>query len=340
MIQVSLKKVVEGIHLTREEAYETMKDIMNGNVLPTQIAAYLVALRMKSESIDEIVGSALAMRDFATAVTPKSNNLVDTCGTGGDASGTFNISTAAAIVAASAGVKVAKHGNRAVSSKSGSADVLQALGVNILLDEKQMADGIDEVGISFLFAQSLHPAMKNAINPRKEIGVRTIFNMLGPLTNPAKTKRQVIGVFHPMLTEVFADVLKEMGSEHILAVHGEGGFDEMSVTGSTKITELKDGEIRTIRINPFEFRMKNFEMSDLLGGSPEENAEIIIKIFDGKKEDGARAAVALNAGAAIYISGMASSLVDGYELAQQLISEKKALQKLHELVLFSNKNKA
>ncbi len=336
MITESLKKVVEGIHLSREEAYETMKDIMSGTALPTQIAGYLVALRMKSESIEEIVGSALAMRDFATSVQPKSENLVDTCGTGGDSSGTFNISTAAAIVAAAAGVKVAKHGNRAVSSKSGSADVLQAFGVNISLNEKQMADCIDQIGISFLFAQSLHPAMKNAIGPRREMGVRTIFNMLGPLTNPAKTKRQVIGVFHPMLTELFADVLKEMGSEHVLAVHGDGGFDEISVTGATKITELKNGEIKTIRINPVEFGLKDHSISELKGGTPEDNASIIRDVFEGRKNSGARSAIALNAGAAIYVSGISGSIVDGFEMAQQVISDKKASQKLNELIQFSN----
>lgn len=336
MIQSSLKKVVEGIHLSREEAYETMKDIMLGSALPTQISGYLVALRMKSESIEEIVGSAMAMRDFATQVKPKSENLVDTCGTGGDASGTFNISTASAIVAAAAGIKIAKHGNRAVSSKSGSADVLQSLGVNISLSETQMAECIDHVGISFLFAQSLHPAMKNAIGPRKELGVRTIFNMLGPLTNPAGVKRQVIGVFHPMLTEVFAGVLKELGSQHILAVHGDGGFDEISVTGATKITELKEDEIRTIRINPFEFGIKEHSISELLGGTPEENANIIVRVFDGKKDDGSRSAIAINAGAAIYVSGKTDSINAGYEMAQEIISDRKATQKLHELVTFTN----
>lgn len=336
MIQQSLKKVVEGIHLSRDEAYETMKDIMSGSALPVQIAGYLVALRMKSESIEEIVGSAMAMRDFATQVKPLSRNLVDTCGTGGDASGTFNISTAAAIVAAAGGVKVAKHGNRAVSSKSGSADVLQSLGVNISLNENQMADCIDHVGISFLFAQSLHPAMKNAIGPRKELGVRTVFNMLGPLTNPAGAKRQVVGVFHPMLTEVFAGVLKELGSEHILTVHGDGGFDEISVTGATKITEMRNGEIRTIRINPFEFGMVEHSAEELLGGSPEANADIIISIFEGKKNGGSRSAVAVNAGAAIYVSGNADSINDGYDMAQDIISDKKAIQKLHELVKFTN----
>lgn len=335
MIQQALKKIVEGHHLSRNEAYQVMNDIMSGQALPTQIAGYLIALRMKGEVVDEIVGSAQAMRDFATVVKPTVSPLVDTCGTGGDASGTFNISTAAAFVAAGAGVKVAKHGNRAVSSKSGSADVLQALGINISLNADQMARCVDETGIGFLFAQTLHPAMKHAIGPRKEMGVRTIFNMLGPLTNPARTRRQVIGVFHPGLTELFAEVLQAMGSEHVLVAHGTGGYDELSVTGQTVLTELKSGEIRTYRINPIEFHLPDYRHEDLLGGTPEDNAAIIRDIFAGRRDGAGRAMVALNAGAAIYVSGLAGSLFEGYELAQASISDGLALDKMETLANFS-----
>jgi len=337
MIQSALKKVIEGHHLTREESYQVMHDIMDGKALPTQIAGYLVALRMKGEVVDEIVGSAQAMRDFATIVKPASLNLTDTCGTGGDASGTFNISTAAAFVAAAAGVKVAKHGNRAVSSQSGSADVLQSLGINISLTADQMALCVDEVGIGFLFAQTLHPAMKNAIGPRRELAVRTIFNMLGPLTNPAKAKRQVIGVFHPGLTELFAEVLKEMGSEHVLVVHGIGGYDEYSVVGATQVTELKNGDIRTYRVNPIEFGLREQKHEDLLGGTPEENAKIILDIFSGKETGAPRAVVSVNAGAAIYVSGLAETHFAGYELAELAISEGKAWEVLEKLSSFTKK---
>ncbi|MCK6600222.1 MAG: anthranilate phosphoribosyltransferase [Bacteroidetes bacterium] len=336
MIQTAIKKVVEGHHLSRNEAYQVMNDIMEGKALPTQIAGYLIALRMKGEVVDEIVGSAGAMRDFATVVKPVTGGLCDTCGTGGDASGTFNISTAAAFAAAAAGVKVAKHGNRAVSSQSGSADVLQALGVTITLSAEQMAQSIDQTGIGFLFAQTLHPAMKNAIGPRRELGVRTIFNMLGPLTNPARARRQVIGVFHPGLTELFAEVLREMGSEHVLVVHGLGGYDEFSVTGPTQVTELKNGEIRTYRVNPVEFGLKEYNHDDLLGGTPEHNARIITSVFTGQETGAPLAVIALNAGAAIYVSGLAGSIFEGVDLALAAISDGRAYKKVQDLAAFTN----
>ncbi len=238
MIKEALSKIVSGSDLTLAEAREVMREIMRGEATQAQIGAFLTALRMKGETVDEIAGCAQAMRESAIAVKPKRNQLVDTCGTGGDGSGTFNISTTVAFVAAGAGLAVAKHGNRSVSSRCGSADLLQALGVNLELSPEQVAQCIDEVGIGFLFAPKLHPAMKYALAPRQEIGLRTIFNILGPLSNPAQAKRQLLGVYDSDLTELMAEVLRALGAEHAFVVHGADGLDELSVTGQNKISRL------------------------------------------------------------------------------------------------------
>jgi anthranilate phosphoribosyltransferase len=334
MIKEALSKIVSGSDLTLAEAREVMREIMRGEATQAQIGAFLTALRMKGETVDEIAGCAQAMRESAIPVKPNRNQLVDTCGTGGDGSGTFNISTTVAFLAAGAGLAVAKHGNRSVSSRCGSADLLQALGVNLELTPEQVAKCIDEVGIGFLFAPKLHPAMKYALAPRQEIGLRTIFNILGPLSNPAQAKRQLLGVYHSDLTELMAEVLLALGAEHAFVVHGADALDELSVTGQNKISRLHNGHIETYYLDPQDLGLPRAKLSDLAGGSVEDNAAITKALLAGK--DGPkRDVILLNAAAVLIAGGKASSFSEGLKLAAEAIDNGSAQRKLHQLVEFS-----
>ncbi len=334
MIKEALSKIVSGSNLTMAEAREVMTEIMRGEATQAQIGSFLTALRMKGETADEIAGCAQAMRESAIAVKPKRNQLVDTCGTGGDGSGTFNISTTVAFVAAGAGLAVAKHGNRSVSSRCGSADLLQALGVNLELSPEQVARCIDEVGIGFLFAPKLHPAMKHALAPRQEIGLRTIFNILGPLSNPAQAKRQLLGVYDSDLTELLAEVLRALGAEHAFVVHGADGLDELSVTGANKVSHLYHNHIETYYLNPEELGLPQAKLSDLAGGTREDNAETTRALLEGKRGP-KRDIVLLNTAAVLIAGGKASSFSEGLAQAAEAIDNGSARRKLEQLVEFS-----
>ena len=334
MIKEALSQIVSGSNLTSDEAREVMREIMHGQATSAQIGAFLTALRMKGETADEIAGCAQAMRESAIAVKPKRNQLVDTCGTGGDGSGTFNISTTVAFVAAGAGLAVAKHGNRSVSSRCGSADLLQALGVNLELSPEQIAQCIDDVGIGFLFAPKLHPAMKHALSPRKEIGLRTIFNILGPLSNPAQAKRQLLGVYDSNLTELMAEVLRALGAEHAFVVHGADGLDELSITGPNKVSHLYHNHIETYYLNPEELGLPRARLSALAGGTVEDNAETTKALLEGKRGP-RRDVVLLNAAAVLIAGDKVSSFSEGLVLAAEAIDNGSAQRKLHQLVEFS-----
>jgi len=330
-VQDAIKNLIELKCLSQEDAYEVALEIMNGNATDAQIAALLVALKIKGEGITEITGFARAMREKVIRIDCHPENLVDTCGTGGDNLGTFNISTTSAFVAAGAGCKVAKHGNRSVSSRCGSADLLEKLGINIEATPERTVSCINNAGIGFLFAPLLHPAMKYAMGPRKEIGVRTIFNILGPLTNPAGARRQVLGIFNKELTEPIANVLKNLGAEHCLVVHGEDGLDEITTTGRTFVSELHDGLVESHYIEPQEFGIKKGTIDDIKGGDVADNARITLDILHGSKGP-KREIVVLNAGAAIYVGGKASSLAKGIELAKESIDSGNAMDKLQMLM--------
>ncbi len=336
-IKTAINKVMGGESLTIEEAEEVMSQIMGGEATPAQIGSYLTALRMKGETVAEITGSVRAMRRSAVPVRPTAGpaDLVDTCGTGGDGAGTFNISTTAAFVVAGAGQKVAKHGNRSVSSKSGSADLLAALGVNLDLTPDQVAQTIDEVGIGFLFAPKLHPAMKHAIGPRRELGVRTIFNILGPLTNPAGALSQVIGVYDEWLTEPLARVLGQLGSRGGFVVHGHGGLDELTTAGPNRVSRLENGQVVTETLDPADLGFSRAGPADLLGGTAEENAEITRAILSGRQKGPRRDVVVLNAAAALVAAGRADDLPTGIELAGQSLDSGAALAVLDKFVLFT-----
>jgi anthranilate phosphoribosyltransferase len=329
MIQDVIKKLSNKQDLTRAEAYDAMNAIMSGQATDAQIAAFLMGLRLKGETVEEITGCAQVMREKAVRIRTKHQVVIDTCGTGGDASGTFNISTTAAIIASAAGAVVAKHGNRAVSSKCGSADVLKALGINIEITPEKAAQTLDEIGITFLFAPTLHGAMKHAASVRKELGVRTIFNILGPLTNPAGAQRQVLGVFSPALTETMANVLKELGAQHALVVHGDGGLDELSTLGATRISEMKDGQIRTYTLDVRELGLPVVTHTSLQGGDIQENVSILLGVLEGKRSP-ARDIALLNAGAALYIAARASTLKEGIRMAAEVVDSGAALRKLNE----------
>src|SRR3990167_5924159 len=310
MIKEAISKLVKNQDLSESEMIGVMNEIMTGAASPGQIGAFITALRIKGETVDEITGAAKVMREKATKIEVKGRNVVDTCGTGGDEAMTFNISTAAAFVAAGAGLTVAKHGNRSVSSKSGSADVLKALGVNIEANVAKVEECMSAIGIGFLFAPMLHGAMKYAAPVRKEIGIRTIFNILGPLTNPAGARCQVVGVYDDSLTDILGKVLANLGAEHAFVVRGEDGLDEITLTTETKVTELKDRNLRTYHIKPEDFGFGLCRPEDLKGGSPEMNAEIILSILKGKKGPH-RDVVVLNAAAAIVAGGLTRSLEEG-----------------------------
>ncbi len=336
-IKTAINKLMSSQSLNRDEAEAVMTQIMSGEATPAQIGAYLIALRVKGETVDEITGSARAMRRSAVAVKPATppEELVDTCGTGGDGSGTFNISTTAAFVVAGTGQKVAKHGNRAASSKSGSADVLAALGVNLDLTPEQVAAAIDEVGLGFLFAVKHHPAMKHAIGPRRELGVRTIFNALGPLTNPAGAKSQLLGVYDPALTEPMARVLGQLGSRGAWVVHGHGGLDELTTTGPNKVSRLKNGQVITETLEPLDLGLARANPADLLGGTAEENAAITRGLLSRPKNGSRRDVVVLNAAAALVAAGRANTLRDGLKLANESIDSGAALAVLEKFIEFT-----
>ncbi|MDD8019136.1 MAG: anthranilate phosphoribosyltransferase [Bacteroidota bacterium] len=335
MILQAIQKLIERTDLTKQEAYECVIEIMSGNSSEVLIASFLTAMRMKGETIPEISGCALAMRHMATTISPKSNSIIDTCGTGGDGLGTFNISTVAALIAASAGAHVAKHGNRAISSKCGSADVLKALGVNIEVSKEKLEQSLDEIGIAFLFAPMLHGAMKHAAPVRRELGMRTVFNILGPLTNPANAKRQLLGVYRPELTEVMAHVLLDLGTERAMVVHGMGGMDEISTVSETKITEIKNGTLSTYTFHSESLGIPKTLLNELIGGDIETNKAIITAILDGKKSAPRHIAV-LNAGAAIFIAGIADSIADGVHHAEEALDSGLTKKKLHQLIEFTN----
>jgi len=333
--QDALVRVIEHREIFHDEMVSLMRQIMSGEVSPTLIAAIVVGLRVKKETIGEIAAAAQVMREFATQVeVPDHPHLLDTCGTGGDSAHTFNVSTAAAIVAAAAGAKVAKHGNRSVSSKSGSADVLEALGVNIALAPQQVARCIGELGVGFMFAPSHHPAMKHAAPVRKELGVRTLFNILGPLTNPAGARNQLMGVFHPDLVGIQARVLQRLGSRHVMVVYGLEGLDEISISGDTMVGELKDGEVREYVVHPRQFGLTARDIVAVQVGSSAESAALMREVLAGAT-GAARDIVALNAGAAIYVSGIAESLEAGVSRAIAVIDDGRAQRKLDDLAAFT-----
>lgn len=337
-MQQALNAVVTSQDLTEEQMSTVMEIIMTGGATDAQIGGFLVALRMKGETIDEITGAARVMRKLATKVEVKGDNLVDTCGTGGDGANIFNVSTAAAFVVAAAGGQVAKHGNRSVSSSTGSADVLEAAGVNLSLSAEQVARAVEEIGVGFMFAPAHHSAMKNAIGPRKELAMRTIFNMLGPITNPAEVPNQVLGVFNGDLCQPLAEVLSRLGSEHVLVVHAHDGLDELTISGPSTVAELKDGEVTVYEVRPEDFNIETQNLDGLAVNSAEESLALI-KDALGKCEtaNGKKAAdlIALNAGAAIYASNLASTLAEGVAMAEDAISTGLALEKLNELAAFT-----
>jgi anthranilate phosphoribosyltransferase len=338
-IKQAIAQLVEGSDLTEADAETVMEQIMAGEATAAQIGAFLVSLRLKGETVQEVTGFARAMRRNATTVESRHPVLVDTCGTGGDGSGTINISTAAAFVIAGAGLPVSKHGNRSVSSKCGSADVLQALGVRLDLTPAQVGACIDDVGIGFLFAPLLHPAMKHAIGPRREMGVRTVFNILGPLTNPAGAQVQVLGVYDGALTEMMAAVLSALGSQSAFVVHGADGLDELSTTGPNKVTELKNGQLRTFFLDPADYDLPRADLSDLEGGEADENAIKVRAILDGELGP-CRDVVQLNAAAGLVAGGLADDLFEGLSLAAESIDSGAARSKLERLVAFTNNGSA
>ena len=335
MIKEAITKIVERKDLEPEEAKLVMEEIMSGEATSAQIAAFLTGLRMKGETVEEIVSFVNAMLRYASVISPRvAGAMVDTCGTGGDRIKTFNISTISAFVSAGAGLSVAKHGNRAVSSKAGSADVLEALGLDIMLEPTQVRECIENVGMGFMFAPVFHPAMKYALGPRREIGIRTVFNILGPLANPAKVQAQVVGVYDVSLVEKIANVLAGLGVRNAIVAHGLDGLDEISPIGETKIAELKDGKITTYSITPEDFGLEKATVGEIEGGDAEENAQIAIDILKGRK-GAKRNAVLMNAAAALVVGGLADDLKEGFELASRSIDSGEAYRKLEDLVRFT-----
>ena len=333
-MQEALARLLDGHDLSRAQARSVMNEVMEGDATPAQIGGLLVALRLKGETADEIAGCAEAMRSHVLAVKPKRDDLVDTAGTGGDGMGTINISTAAALVAAAAGAGVAKHGNRAVSSASGSADVLEALGFRLELPPARIERSIDELGFGFLFAPTHHPAMRHAAPVRRELAARTVFNVLGPLTNPAGARAQVVGVYAPSLVRTIAEVLAQLGARRAFVVHGAGGIDELSPTGPNLVCEVVDGDVREREIDPLELGVPRCDARELRGGSPAENAAAIIRVFGGES-GGPRSAILLNAAGALAAAGHGRDLAEGLELAREAIDSGAAAGRLDELIAFS-----
>jgi anthranilate phosphoribosyltransferase len=330
-IKEAISRLILREDLNRSETCEVINSIMKGDTTDAQIAAFLTAMRMKGETVAEISGAAEAMSSNAEPFQISTQNVVDTCGTGGDNLHTFNISTTASFIAAGAGVKIAKHGNRSVSSKCGSADILKSLGVNIDISIDKFVSVFNNIGIAFLFAPVYHKAMKHAIGPRRELGIRTIFNVLGPLTNPARIKRQVIGVFDKELCNTMAHVMKELGAEHVLIVHGHNGLDELTITGETFVSELKNGLIKNYTVHPESLGIKVRNIESIQSPDCETNKKIILDIFNNKSGAPLDIAV-LNAAASIMVSGKVDNLLDGVELAYESVSQGKAKEKLYQLI--------
>lgn len=336
--QEALHRIIAHQNLKHDEMVSLMRQIMQGEISPVLIAGIIIGLRVKNETIEEIAAAAKVMRELAISVeVPEQTHLVDTCGTGGDAAHTFNISTASAFVAAAAGARVAKHGGRSVSSKSGSADVLEALGVNLNQTPQQVARSIQDIGVGFMFAPHYHAAMKHAAPVRRELGIKTLFNILGPLTNPAHAKRQVLGVFNAELVETLAHVLQQLGSQHVLIVHGKDGLDEISISGETHVGELKNGKVTTYTIRPEDFRLKVAAIEAIQVTDSEQAKKMLMSVLQNIPGP-ARDIVLLNAGAAIYAAGLAGTLDDGVNAARQAIENGAALKKLQQLVEFTQKD--
>jgi anthranilate phosphoribosyltransferase len=334
MIQRALQRLLDGHDLTRDEAREVMGTIMRGEATDAQIGGFLVALRVKGETADEIAGCAEAMREHVVAVHPRRDDLVDTAGTGGDGANTFNISTAAALVAAAAGAGVAKHGNRAASSATGAADVLEALGFALELPGERIERSIDELGFGFLFAQAHHPAMRHAAPVRRELATRTVFNVLGPLTNPAGARAQLVGVYSPSIVRTIADALVRLGARRAYVVHGAGGIDELSPTGPNLVCEVENGAVREYQLDPEELGVPHADIAELRGGNPEQNARALRDVLAGG-DGGHRSAVLLNAAGAVAASGHARDLREGLEAAREAIDSGAASARLDELIAFS-----
>jgi len=334
-IQQAIQRVLDNQDLNIDEMNQVMRIIMTGEATPAQIGGFLIGLRMKGETVDEIAAAATVMRELASGVKVSGDNIVDIVGTGGDGSNTFNISTACTFVVAAAGGTVAKHGNRSVSSKSGSADLLEAAGVNLNLTPEQVAECIEKIGVGFMFAPLHHSAMKHAIGPRKEMAVRTIFNILGPLTNPAGAPNQLLGVFSDDLVEPLAEVLNKLGSNHVLVVHSKDGMDEISIGANTRVSELKNGKIETYTITPEQFGFVSTDISTLAVNSAEESLAVINNVLDNTA-GAARDIVVLNSGAAIYAANLVGSLEEGIKKADEVIASGAAKEKLEALVSLSN----
>lgn len=334
-IKEAIAKLVNRTDLTEGETEEVMNQIMSGDATPTQVAAFLTALRMKGETVQEITGAARVMRQKAHRVRVNADVIVDTAGTGGDQKETFNVSTTSAFVIAGAGIPVAKHGNRSVSSRCGSADVLAALGVKIDAPKEKVEECLAKIGIGFLFAPLLHEAMKYAVQPRREIAIRTIFNLLGPLTNPAGATHQLVGIYDGALTESIANVLKNLGTARAIVMHGLEGMDEFSLCGPTRVSELRDGQVKTYTVSPEELGLKRCRLEDLHGGSPDECAAILRGVLRGEKGP-KRDMAQLNSGAALYVSGKADSIAAGVRLAGESVDSGKAQEKLDRLIEMTN----
>ena len=331
-----LSKLVAGNNLTKEEAMKAQEMILSGKATQVQIACFLTALRMKGETLDEITGLAIVLRDKANTISPKVDNYVDFVGTGGDCTYSFNISTTSAFVVAAAGVPVAKHGNRSISSKSGAGDVLEALGVNISADPDVVEKCVEEVGIGFMFAPHFNPAMKYVGPVRKEMGIRTVFNILGPLSNPSRAKAMVVGVYSPSLTEVIAGTMANLDVKRGFVVSGEDNMDEFTLTGSSTVSEIKDGKVETYEITPEQFGLKRCKIEELQGGDGAVNAQITKDILSGKERGAKREIVLLNAGAALYIGGKADSIEEGIRIAGETIDSGKAMETLEAMVKATN----
>lgn len=331
-----IAKVAEGENLTEEEAKRAMDIMLSGDATQAQIAAFLALERVKGETLDELAGFAAVLRDKAETISPKVDNYIDLVGTGGDRTFTFNVSTTSAFVVAAAGLPVAKHGNRSISSKSGAGDVLEALGVNIMADPKKVEECVEKVGIGFMFAQLFNKSMRYVGQARSEMGIRTVFNILGPLANPSRAKNMVVGVYSPALTEKVATAMSRLGVERAYVVSGEDNMDEITLTGATTVSEIRDGAVTTFTITPEQFGMKCVSLEELRGGSGEENAKITGAILDGTERGAKRDIVLLNAGATLYVGGVAESMEAGVKLAAEAIDSGAAAQKLKQLVRVSN----
>lgn len=342
-IQEALALVVEQKNLSQKDMASVMRQIMTGEASEAQIGGFLVALRMKGETVDEITGAAQVMRELATPVSIQADTLVDTCGTGGDGAHLFNVSTAASFVVAACGGQVAKHGNRSISSSTGSADVLEAAGVHLDISPEQVAACVETVGVGFMFAPAHHSAMKHAIGPRKQLAMRTIFNMLGPMTNPAGVKHQVIGVFSERLCRPMAEVLRKLGSEHVMVVHASDGLDEFTLSGSTHVAELKNGEITEFTVSPEDVGLTTVDLEGLSVASAEESLALINDALGQRGNPVSHKAgdiIAFNAGAAVYVAGIASSLEEGVRMAEDAIGSGLAKAKIQELASFTECQKA